>query len=83
MKFWAGQDVKYDFKKWLKIAHSNKAPDMMMDDEYDGDEDDDVVNGKWCEAKEPEVIYIEIYLFWAGYIGFSQPAASMTVDDCR
>ena len=33
-KFWAGQDAKYEYH--------TKAPDMMIEDEYDDDEDVDV-----------------------------------------
>ena len=47
-KFWADQDIKYDFKKCLKITHSNRAPDMDVmdvgdcdDEDVDEDEDDD------------------------------------------
>ena len=38
-KFWAQQDLKYDFKKCLKILHSNKAPNLEETPEELNDRD--------------------------------------------
>ena len=40
-KFWSRQEIRYDFKKCLKIAHSNKAPDES-DTGSDIDDDRDL-----------------------------------------
>ena len=40
-KFWTNQDIKYDFKKCLKITHSNRAPDRDLE-EMDVDDDEDL-----------------------------------------
>ena len=40
-KFWNEQEIKYDFKKCLKITHSNNTP---YDDDEDDDDDDEEVD---------------------------------------
>ena len=40
-KFWSKQEIRYDFKKCLKIIHTNKAPDEIDT----GSETDDIDDG--------------------------------------
>ena len=49
-KFWENQEIKYDFKKCLKITHANNALDVIVED----DDDDKIDQGMENEVIEPE-----------------------------